>query len=138
MPTSTETCESDGRCPKTDRRDAVARISAAGNCNSYEAVCVDRAKTPTDSGSYQDIGLEIGALVCSKQAAYGDSFGESGAVMRILYPDGVRPDQLDDALTIVRVLDKLFRIATDKDAFGEDPYRDIAGYCILAIRRRRP
>lgn len=34
-------------------------------------------------------------------------------------------------LAIVRVFDKMMRIATDKDAFGEDPWRDIAGYAIL-------
>lgn len=34
-------------------------------------------------------------------------------------------------LCLVRILDKMFRIATDKDALGESPYRDIAGYGIL-------
>jgi len=55
--------------------------------------------------------------------------------MRILYPNGVAPDQLDDALAIVRVMDKLFRIATSKNAFGENPWRDIAGYAILSVGR---
>ena len=34
-------------------------------------------------------------------------------------------------LTIVRIVDKLFRITNQKDAFGESPYRDIAGYGLL-------
>jgi hypothetical protein len=34
-------------------------------------------------------------------------------------------------LTVVRILDKLFRIANSKDAFNEDPWFDIAGYAIL-------
>ena len=34
---------------------------------------------------------------------------------------------------MVRVIDKMFRIATDKDAFGESPWRDICGYAILGI-----
>jgi hypothetical protein len=84
---------------------------------------------------YQKLGAAIGALVETKQAAYGDSFGKSGEVMRILYPGGVRPEQLEDALTVVRVLDKLFRIATDRDALGESPWRDIAGYALLAVER---
>lgn len=81
---------------------------------------------------------QIGKLVAEKQAAYGDSFGKSGQVMRIIYPDGIRPDQIDDALCVVRIVDKLFRVATSRDALGESPYRDIAGYGILgAVRVER-
>lgn len=84
---------------------------------------------------YAKIGQEIGELVTTKQKFYGNSFGNAGKVMLILYPNGIGPDQVDDALTIVRMIDKLFRIATKKDALGESPYRDIAGYAILAIGR---
>jgi hypothetical protein len=84
---------------------------------------------------YAKIGRDVGRLVAEKQAAYGDSFGKSGAVLRALYPNGISAEQLDDALTITRVIDKLFRIATDKDALGESPWRDVAGYALLAIRR---
>ncbi len=80
---------------------------------------------------YAALGKEIGELVNEKQRAYGNSFGKAGDVLKILYPDGIEPDQYDDALCIVRILDKLFRIATDKDALGESPYRDIAGYGLL-------
>lgn len=85
--------------------------------------------------SFEDLGTEIGRLVDSKNAAYGDSFGKSGDVMRLLYPEGIRPDQYDDALGVIRVVDKLFRIATDRDAFGETPWRDVAGYGIRAAAR---
>jgi hypothetical protein len=85
--------------------------------------------------SYKQLGEEIGALVETKQAAYGDSFGKSGAIMRILYPEGIPPQQMDDALTVVRVLDKLFRIATARDALGESPWRDVAGYALLSVAR---
>lgn len=84
---------------------------------------------------YSLLGQKIGELVEQKQAAYGDSFGKSGDVLRILYPGGISPEQIDDALSIVRIVDKLFRIATAKDAFGETPYRDIAGYGILGAYR---
>lgn len=81
------------------------------------------------------IAGEVGRLVTAKQAAYGDSFGKSGDVMRLLYPEGIRPDQLTDALAVVRVVDKLFRIATDRDAFGESPWRDVAGYGVLGAAK---
>ena len=34
-------------------------------------------------------------------------------------------------LAVTRVVDKLFRIANRRDAFGENPWQDIAGYGIL-------
>ena len=80
---------------------------------------------------YSQRGKEIGELVERKNKAYGDSFAKSGEILRILYPDGIEPDQYDDVLAIARIIDKLFRIATDRDALGERPYEDIAGYSIL-------
>ena len=85
--------------------------------------------------SYENLGREIGKLVDEKQKAYGDSFGKSGAILRILYPDGVKPDQYDDMLAVVRIVDKLFRVATMKDAFDENPFKDIAGYGLLGSKK---
>jgi len=81
--------------------------------------------------NYEEIGKEIGKLVAEKQIAYGDSFGKAGEVLKILYPSGVSLEQYDDMLSIIRIIDKIFRIANARDAFGENPYRDIAGYGIL-------
>lgn len=88
-----------------------------------------------EPGRFELLGLEIGRLVDDKQAAYGDSFGKAGDIMRILYPDGLKPDGYDDMLAVVRIIDKLFRIATDRDALGESPFRDIAGYGLLGAAR---
>jgi hypothetical protein len=96
---------------------------------------VEGRVTVAASGPWERIGAEIGRLVEQKQAAYGDSFGRAGAVMRALYPAGIPPEKLDDALTVVRVVDKLFRIATDRDALGESPWRDVAGYALLSVAR---
>lgn len=81
---------------------------------------------------YEKLGAEIGRLVKEKNVAYGSSFSKSGDIMRILYPTGIPPEKMDDALTVVRILDKLFRVATSKDAFGESPFKDICGYSLLA------
>ena len=83
--------------------------------------------------TYEKIGKQIGELVDQKNAAYGSSFAESHKILSILYPDGIKPEQYTDALAIIRVIDKLFRIATAKDAFGESPWNDIAGYAILGV-----
>ena len=86
-----------------------------------------------DEKNFIDIANEIGELVQEKNKAYGDSFAKSQQIVKILYPDGVRSAQYMDMLAITRVIDKLFRIATKKDAFGESPWRDICGYAILGI-----
>ena len=85
--------------------------------------------------NYKDIGTEIGKIVDKKNAIYGESFAKTGDILRILYPNGVDLDQYDDMLAVARILDKLFRIATDKDALGENPFSDIAGYGILGVGR---
>lgn len=82
---------------------------------------------------FEKIGTEIGQLVDQKNAAYGSSFKKSEEILKILYPNGIQPDQYKDMLAITRILDKLFRIATRKDAFGESPFKDIAGYGILGV-----
>lgn len=86
-------------------------------------------------GKYEEIGQAIGRLVDEKQRAYGRSFDKAGEILRILYPDRIRPDQYDDVLAMVRILDKFFRIATNKTALGENPWQDIAGYGLLMNRQ---
>ena len=84
--------------------------------------------------TFEEIGRKVGKLVDEKNAAYGDSFAKSGDFLRLCYPDGIRPDQYEDALCLVRIFDKQMRIATDKDAFGETPYQDISGYGLLGMK----
>ena len=86
---------------------------------------------------FKELGKEIGKLVAEKQLAYGDSFGKSEQILKVLFPDGVKPDQYTDILTVARIVDKLFRIAIDKDALGESPYQDIAGYGLLGTMKDR-
>lgn len=80
---------------------------------------------------FSEMGRVLGELTQLKNAAYGDSFARSGEVMMILYPNGISPEQYRDALGVIRVIDKLFRLASRKTAFGESPWKDIAGYGIV-------
>jgi len=81
-------------------------------------------------GKYEALGKAIGALVDEKNLQYGDAFNRGGCILEILYPDGVRPDQYRDMLGVIRVIDKLFRVANGKQG-REDPWQDIAGYGLL-------
>lgn len=83
--------------------------------------------------NFEEIGRRIGALVAEKNACYGDSFARSDEILRILYPNGIQPEQYTDALGMIRLIDKMFRIATRKDAFGESPWTDATGYGILGV-----
>ena len=85
--------------------------------------------------NYKEIAKKLGNLVTEKNKAYGDSFKKAGEILKILYPGGIKKENYSDVLLIARILDKLFRIATNKDALGEDPYLDIAGYGILGVEK---
>ena len=80
---------------------------------------------------YYTLAFKIAGILEEKRKAYGPSFESAGKILAILYPDGIHPNQYGDILCVIRITEKLFRIATDKDAFGESPYEDLAGYSIL-------
>lgn len=86
-------------------------------------------------GDFTKKGRELGILVEAKNKQYGDSFNKSFKILEALYPDGVKPHQYKDMLAIIRIIDKLFRIAQRKedgqDPGGESPYNDVTGYGIL-------
>ena len=41
-------------------------------------------------------------------------------ILKVLYPNWIKPEQYRDMLAVTRIVDKLFRIATQKEAFGEN------------------
>jgi hypothetical protein len=90
---------------------------------------------------YEAIGEEIGVLLNEKQAAYGDAFGKMKQVFDVFYPNGVQPHQYQNVLTMVRILDKLFRVSnlpeSNEDRMHEEPWKDIAGYAILALSQHK-
>lgn len=111
----------------------------ANLCQTYTVKGVQQSmsepeKKNTSPKNFSELAAELGKLVDEKNAAYGD-WNVPGQMLKLLYPNGVKPEQMDDMLTVVRILDKLRRIATKKDAFGESPYKDIFGYSLLAIRK---
>jgi hypothetical protein len=110
-----------------EKGDKCVHSERIGNGVIYK----DKPPTVAD-GSFEERGRRLGKVTDEKNAAYGDSFTRSGEVLRILFPTGISPDRYIDALGMVRVIDKLFRIASQPAAFGESPWDDIAGYGIVA------
>lgn len=113
-------------CPRTERerqRDFMLRSRR----REYDML--------TSISEYENIALAIGRLVATKQIQYGDSFGNADRVLDVLYPNGISKKQMKDALVVVRIVDKLFRVANG-DQGGESAFSDITGYGILSVARR--
>lgn len=78
----------------------------------------------------------LGELVVHKNVAYGNTAACTSAMLRALYPHGVPVAAYQHMLLVVRILDKLARIAVASggaDLDDEDPFRDIAGYGLLGL-----
>lgn len=88
---------------------------------------------------YKERGKQLGELIASKQTQYGNAVGKTDRILRVLYPNGIKPHQYGDVLLTVRVLDKLSRISQrgpdGRDLGGETPWKDIAGYGLLGWRQ---
>lgn len=79
---------------------------------------------------YRKKAEKLGELVDKKQIQYGNSFKETHKILKILYPNEMKSEQYHDALAIVRIVDKLFRISKGNQG-DESAWDDIAGYAIL-------
>jgi len=88
--------------------------------------------------NFEATGKRIGRMTDKKNEAYGDSFTRSGRILQVLYPNGIPTNSYVYALGMLRIVDKLFRIATNPTAFDEDPWQDIAGYALLMVGREDP
>lgn len=85
--------------------------------------------------TYEQLGQEIGRLVEVKNAQYGNSFSVAPRILALLYPDGVPVARYDSLLAVVRILDKLKRVATQDPTDAEDHWQDICGYALLMLAR---
>ncbi len=86
---------------------------------------------PEMRSDFETLAAEIGKLVNEKNAAYGDSFAKAGDFLALLFPERIERKQYAAMLGIVRIFDKMMRLAHKPDAFGEDPAKDIVGYGLL-------
>lgn len=89
--------------------------------------------------SFHEIAVLQADLLEKKDRAYGSSFNKTADHLKILFPDGIVDDQYQHLMFIIRVLDKLTRIANSSLLPPEegclDAYLDINGYSILGIKK---
>ena len=100
------------------------------SCPCYET-CNTKNDKPTENiENYQKIGNDIGKMVAEKNKQYGDSISDTAEFLKILFPNGIESDSYKDLGILVRIYDKMKRIANG-NAGNENAYNDIAGYGIL-------
>lgn len=76
---------------------------------------------------------EIYTIVSQKLTYYGPNTIEKGqAIMQNLFPDGIPVSKYPDALIIIRVIDKLCRLAESPESI-KDAWCDISGYGIRRV-----
>jgi hypothetical protein len=95
--------------------------------------CNQNIKKKSD---YDLTGEEIGKIVTEKNQQYGNSFEDCEKYILLLYPNGIRPDQVGDVLYLARDFDKSKRIASGRKG-DENPSMDKAGYAILDVVKQR-
>jgi hypothetical protein len=81
------------------------------------------------------VGVGVTKNTIAKNRKYGDAARTVSDLVHVLYPDGIQPYQYDNALLLIRLLDKVVRVASYTPerlaADDESPWIDIAGYGLL-------
>jgi tRNA A37 threonylcarbamoyltransferase TsaD len=85
---------------------------------------------------FKEIAKGVAQELEKKNLAYGNAFDKTTKMLLLLYPQGIPVTSYPDIHVIVRMLDKISRIAQNKDPYGESPYLDLAGYAILATANK--
>lgn len=75
----------------------------------------------------------LGVMLQDKNDSYGSSFYKAEDFIALLWPDGVPPEAFGRMLIMVRMFDKMMRIAVMPEAFGEDAEMDLFGYAALMV-----
>lgn len=94
-------------------------------------------ETSKSLNNYEQIAINIAAMLRDKQSLYGDAYPKVEACLQILYPNGIQTSQYGDIVYVTRIIEKLSRIAnrnkTNKLLEKESPFRDIVGTAFLAM-----
>ena len=108
-----------------------------------EAICGKETKanqkevTEKSPDTYAAMALALGQLVDSKQAQYGDSIAAMGPLLKLHFPNGIKPEQYNTVALLVRIEDKLGRLTRGNGEGDEDAWKDIAGYGLLGSRQQQ-
>lgn len=85
---------------------------------------------------YAGVAADIAALVTEKNRQYGDAINNTGEFLKTLYPNGIQPHQYEDLGVIIRMYDKMKRIANGNQG-EENAWNDLMGYALLKAAKPR-
>ena len=77
---------------------------------------------------------ELGKFLEKKNKDYGSAFAKVSDFLKILYPNGIKPEEYTYVMLTVRIFDKLMRIS---QGALTDSFVDITGYGILGVWLRQ-
>jgi hypothetical protein len=83
-------------------------------------------------GKYETKAVKIGQLVDKKNEQYGDAINVTGQFLELLYPNGIPLSQYNNVGVLVRMWDKMKRIANG-NLGDEDAFKDLCGYALLMM-----
>jgi len=82
----------------------------------------------------KQIASDVAIIVEEKNREYGGAFQKVSEILSILFPNGIPRSKYHDVAILVRVLDKICRIATANDKnVKKDAWLDITGYGLLRL-----
>lgn len=84
---------------------------------------------------FQDAAKMVANVLTEKNASYGDATTVTASIAKLLWSEGIPVSQLDEALVVIRMLDKLCRIAKGTKFANEDAWLDLAGYALLVLAK---
>jgi len=80
------------------------------------------------------IARDVASMVKEKNKEYGSAFQKVSHILSILFPNGIPTSKYHDVAILVRVLDKICRIASANDKnVKKDAWFDICGYGLLRL-----
>ena len=81
-----------------------------------------------------EAGYKMGLLVAKKNSDYGSAFEQVTQILKILYPNGIPVHQYENASLLIRMFDKVGRIANENVQFyNEDSWKDLVGYSLIKL-----
>ena len=73
---------------------------------------------------FKKITDDLAQILSIKDEAYGNAFDKTTQSLSLLYPNGIKVEQYKDLHVIIRMLDKISRIARGIPVGGDIEYAD--------------
>ena len=87
--------------------------------------------------NFKKIAEEIGELLEKKNKDYGSAFDRSEKILKILKPEGIKPEEYGILLIVTRIIDKLFRICNNPNLSTQPQFPESVELLLDAVEELR-